>query len=189
MAECWKLFFVFLKIGFVSFGGGYAMLSMIMAESRQFSITPVQLADLNALDMVVPGAIAINAATYVGDLHMGLPGAVAATLGVSVPSVVYAIIIMRFFAHFQGSVWLADILSAIKPAAVGLIAAASISIAANVLTIEGKGIADLTANPIGSLSLVCSLLFVLTAVLNIRFKMNPILLTILAGVAGAVFMA
>ncbi len=189
LLECWKLFFTFLKLGFVSFGGGYAMLSMIMTESVKFSITPAQFADLNALDMVVPGAIAINAATYVGYLHMGLPGALAATIGVSLPSFVLTVVVMRFFTHFQDSAWLKDILSGIKPAAVGLIAAAAVSIASGVLTVEGKAAADLLANPIGSVSLICVVLFLATAVLNIRFKVNPILLTILAGVAGALLMA
>jgi chromate transport protein ChrA len=64
IVECLRLFYVFFKIGIVGFGGGYAMLSMIMTESQQFGVTLEQLADLNALDMVVPGPLAINAATY-----------------------------------------------------------------------------------------------------------------------------
>ena len=79
LLECLKLFFTFFKIGVVGFGGGYAMLSMIMVESMKYSITLDQLADLNALDMIIPGPIAINAATYVGYLHAGLVGSIADT--------------------------------------------------------------------------------------------------------------
>ena len=63
LLNCLKLFWTFLKIGAVGFGGGYAMLSMITTEAQKFSVTLAQIADLNALDMLVPGPIAINAAT------------------------------------------------------------------------------------------------------------------------------
>lgn len=186
LLKCFNLFYTFLKLGFLSFGGGYAMLSMIMTEAEHFSVSPAQFADLNALDMVVPGAIAINAATYVGYLYQKLPGAIAATAGVSLPSFVLTVVIMRFFAHFKDNDWLTDTLSGIKPAAVGLIAAAAITIATNVLTVPGKNIGNFLIDPMGTLSLVPVIIFILTAVLNIHFKINPILLTILAGVVGAI---
>lgn len=189
MLECLDLFFTFLKIGFVSFGGGYAMLSMIMTESRRFSITVAQLADLNALDMVVPGAIAINAATYVGYLAQGVPGAIAATLGVSLPSFVLTVLFMRFIARFGSSLWLTDILSGIKPAAVGLIAAAAAIIAAEVLLVPGRGVQDLLTDPLGTISPIATAIFLLTAGLNIGLKWNPILLTLAAGVVGAFLLA
>lgn len=189
LLECLRLFYTFLKLGFLSFGGGYAMLSMIMTEAQRFSVTLSQLADMNALDMVVPGAIAINAATYVGYLHQGIWGAVAATVGVSIPSFVLTVIVMRFFTHFQDSTWLPAILSGIKPAAVGLIAAAAMSIAMNVLVLEGKNIGGVFSDPLGTVSWAGTAIFLLTAVLNIRFKVNPILLTVLAGIAGAIVMA
>jgi len=185
MLTCLKLFYTFLKLGFISFGGGYAMLSLIMTESYKFGITTVQFADLNALDMVVPGAIAINASTYVGYLAEGFPGAVAATIGVSVPSFVLAVLVMRFFAHFKDSVWLNDTMSGIKPAAVGLIAAAAATIAGGVLTLPDQSVGNFFTNPLGTFSLVCVAIFALTAVINIRFKVSPILLTVLAGIAGA----
>ena len=188
LLECIKLFYTFLKLGFISFGGGYAMLSMIMTESQKYAITPAQLADMNALDMVVPGAIAINAATYVGYLHEGIYGAIAATAGVSLPSFLLTIIIMRFVTHYKDSVWLSDSLSGIKPAAVGLIAAASITIAIDVLILPDMGLKMVFANPLGTISLGGLLIFILTAVLNIRFRINAILLTVLAGIAGAFFL-
>lgn len=189
LPECLKLLYSFLKLGFLSFGGGYTMLSMVMSEAQKFSVSPAQFADLNALDMIVPGPIAINAATYVGYLHQGFWGAVAATVGVSLPSFILAAVVMRFFAHFKDNTWLTDILSGIKPAAVGLIVAAAITIAADVLVAEGKGIGNLLTDPAGTLSWVCAAIFILTAILIIRFKVNPILLTVLAGIAGALLMA
>ncbi|WP_443081339.1 chromate transporter, partial [Vagococcus sp.] len=53
-----KLFITFLKIGFLGFGGGYAMLSLIFEEMLSFGMTIEQYADLNALDVLIPGPIA-----------------------------------------------------------------------------------------------------------------------------------
>ncbi len=175
--DLFSLFCTFSKLGFLSFGGGYAMLSMVMSEAQRFSVSPAQFADLNALDMVVPGPIAVNAATYVGYRYLGLFGAFAATAGVSLPSFVLTVIITRLFTRFKDNDWLNDILSGIKPAAVGLIATAAITIAYEVLR-----------SPLGALSPVCVAVFISTAVLNIRFKVNPILLTVLAGIGGAIMM-
>lgn len=188
LLECFKLFFTFVKLGFLSFGGGYAMLPMVISEMQSFSISAAQIADLYALDMVVPGPISINAATYVGYLHQGMLGAVAATLGVALPSFIMTVVLMRLFARYKDNDWLTDILSGIKPATVGLIASAAITIASEVLTNPGKNIVDVFVNPIGTLSFVCVAIFVLAAVLIIRFKANPILLTVLAGIVGAIVM-
>ena len=189
LLECFRLFYTFVKLGFLSFGGGYAMLPMVISEAQCFAVSTAQIADLYALDMVVPGPISINAATYVGYLHQGMPGALAATLGVSLPSFLMTIVLMRLFAHYKDQRWMSDILSGIKPATVGLIAAAALTIASEVLAAPGKAIGDVLANPLNALSWACVVIFALAAVLNIRYKANPILLTVLAGIAGAIAMA
>lgn len=188
LLEFSRLFYTFVKLGFLSFGGGYAMLPMVISEAQCFSVSAAQIADLYALDMVVPGPISINAATYVGYLHQGMPGALAATLGVSLPSFIMTILLMRLFAHYKDHDWMADILSGIKPATVGLIAAAAIAIASEVLANPGKNLGDVFSNPADTLSWACVVIFGLAAVLNIRYKVNPILLTVLAGIAGAITM-
>ena len=185
--SCFLLFYTFLKIGIVGFGGGYAMMSMIMVECEKLSITAQQFADLNALDMVVPGPIAINAATYVGYLHSGFWGALAATAGVSLPSIIIVTLVMIFLKKFKENTILVGALSGIKPAAVGLIAAATLMIASNVLLNPGMVTATLLSDPLGTVSFMMVGVFLVTAVANIRFKINPILLTVLAGIFGAFF--
>jgi chromate transporter len=186
--ELFRLFHTFVKFGFLSFGGGYAMLTMVISEARNFAITGAQIADLYALDMVVPGPISINAATYVGYLHRGMLGAIVATLGVSLPSFIMTAVLMRLFARYKHNDWLTDILSGIKPATVGLIAAAAIAIASEVLVNPGQDIGRVFMDPVGVLCFTCAVIFVLAVVLNIRFKANPILLTVLAGIVGAIAM-
>ena len=185
--NCFILFYTFAKIGILGFGGGYAMMSMIMVECEKLSITAQQFADLNALDMVVPGPIAINAATYVGYLHSGFWGALAATLGVSLPSIIIVTLVMIFLKKFRENTILSGALAGIKPAAVGLIAAATLMIASGVLLNPGMDTSTLLSDPLGTVSLMMVGVFLVTAVANIRFKVNPILLTVLAGIFGAFF--
>ncbi|MDR3086022.1 MAG: chromate transporter [Christensenellaceae bacterium] len=185
---CLNLLYVFFKIGLVGFGGGYAMLSMILVEGQALGVSAAQMADLNALDMVVPGPIALNAATYVGYLHAGFWGSLAATIGVSLPSLLIVTLILRFMAKYKENHILEACLSGIRPAAVGLIAAAAWTIASGILFNEGKSLLTLLSDPLGSISFLLGGIFLVTAVLNIRFKVNPILLTVVAGVIGAVFL-
>ena len=187
LLSCLYLFYTFFKIGVISFGGGYAMMSMIMIECEKLSITTAQLADLNALDMIVPGPIAINAATYVGYLHSGFWGALAATIGVIMPSFVIVALVMKFIWKYRQSAIVSGALIGIKPAAVGLVAAAAIMIASGVLLKPDMDRAMLFADPLGTVSLLMIGVFLVTAVANIRFKVNPILLTLLAGIVGAIF--
>lgn len=186
--ECIKLFLSFFKIGIVGFGGGYGMLSLIISESQHYGITLAQFADLNALDMVVPGPIAINAATYVGYLHSGFWGALAATIGVILPSFILVTLVMHFIERYKENRIMNGALSGIKPAVVGLIAASAMTIASGVLLNTGATVATLFTDPLGTISFFLVGVFVIVAVANIKFKVNPILLTVLAGIAGAIFL-
>ncbi len=185
--QCLKLFYTFFKIGMVGFGGGYAMLSMIMTESLKYAVTIEQLADLNALDLLVPGPIAINAATYVGFLDSGFWGALAATIGVTIPSFIYVSLFAHLVARYQDSPLLKGFLAGVRPAAVGLIGVATVTIASGVLLTPGMSVSTLLSDPLGTLSLTAVAIFVAAAVANIRFKVSPILLVLLAGVVGAIF--
>lgn len=183
--ECIELLWVFFKIGIAGFGGGYAMLSMIIKESEGFHVTLSQLADLNALDMVVPGPIAINAATYVGYLDAGFWGALSATVGVVLPSFLLVTLVMRFIVRYRQNTLADGILKGVKPAAVGLIAAAAMTIAAAVALVPGVTFTSFFAGPLVSVFWFPLAVFGVVAFLNIRFKINPILLTLVAGALGA----
>jgi len=186
LLNCLLLFYTFFKVGILGFGGGYAMMSMIMIECEKLSVTVEQFADLNALDMIVPGPLAINAATYVGYLHSGFWGSLAATIGVMAPSFLLVSLVLHFISKYRNNAIMNGALSGIKPAAVGLIAAAAMMIARGVLLNPGMDISTLFTDPLGTVSVLLGGVFIVTAVANIRFKVNPILLTVLAGVLGAV---
>jgi chromate transporter len=188
MANLLHIFWVFFRIGLVGFGGGYAILSFIMREASSLGITIQQFANLTALDLVVPGPIAINSATYVGYLNNGVAGATAATLGICAPVFVIVPTTMYFLERFKRSKLLQSMLAFIRPAAIGMIAAASMTIAGSAIIAEDvKGMQFFGAflgTPAAAVSFPALLVFILTAIALIRFKVNPILVTILAGLAG-----
>ena len=97
----WTLFFAFLKIGAFTFGGGYAMISLLeheCVEKRKW-ITSEELMELTVIAESTPGPIAINCATYTGYKRAGFWGALAATCGVILPSFVILYAISLFFEN------------------------------------------------------------------------------------------
>ena len=96
------LFLTFMKIGFFTFGGGYAMISVIedICVERKKWITHEELMQMTVIAESTPGPIAINCATYVGLRHGGIPGSVITTLGIVLPSFATIYIISVFLNHF-----------------------------------------------------------------------------------------
>ncbi|MFY8331034.1 chromate transporter [Vagococcus carniphilus] len=175
-----RLFFSFLKIGFLGFGGGYAMLSLIFEEMTSFGMTVEQYADLNALDVLIPGPIAINSATYVGQLYAGFLGAFVTTLAVCIPSVVFVNLFSTYENRIRENLYLNGILTSIKIVSVGLI----FSVALILMLSTTLGVDSLS--DIGSANLDVTALVVMigTIYLSLRFQINPLLLTLLAGLVG-----
>lgn len=100
----WTLFFAFLKIGAFTFGGGYAMISLLeheCVEKRKW-ITSEELMELTVIAESTPGPIAINCATYTGYKRAGFWGALAATCGVILPSFIILYAISLFFENLLG---------------------------------------------------------------------------------------
>ena len=97
-----ELFLTFLKIGLFTFGGGYAMISIIennCVEQKKW-ITHDEMMNITVIAESTPGPIAINCATFVGYKIAGLFGAVAATLGVVIPSFAIIFVISSFLDNF-----------------------------------------------------------------------------------------
>ena len=102
MKKYLSLFFTMLKIGLFTFGGGYAMLSLLENEfvEKKKYIEKDEFLDLVAIAESTPGPIAINAATYIGYKQLGIFGSIATTLGVCIPSFVIIFLISLFFDAF-----------------------------------------------------------------------------------------
>ena len=111
-----ELFFTFAKIGMFTFGGGYAMISIIEDQcvTKKNWITHDEMMELTVLAESTPGPIAINAATYVGYKHGGIPGSVAATVGMVLPSFVIIYLISTVLNRFLEIAWVANAFRGIK---------------------------------------------------------------------------
>ena len=135
-----ELFYVFFCIGAFTFGGGYAMIAMIQQQVMERGWMEMeQLIDFVAIAESTPGPIAVNMATFVGSQMGGVFGAACATLGVVLPSFVVILLVARCFRAFCASKWVKGIMSGLKPAVVGLIGSAAITIGVAIFSAEGKG--------------------------------------------------
>lgn len=118
-----QVFLSFFKIGLFTFGGGYAMISVISAElvERKKWLTQDDMTDMLIISEMTPGAIAINSATFVGYKVAGVLGGILGTLGVVLPSLTI-ITVLSFFVHYLEEVaWLAAAFKGIQAVVVVLI--------------------------------------------------------------------
>ncbi len=102
-----QLFWSFLKIGAITFGGGLAMVSVISREvcDKKKWINEKEMGDIVIVAESTPGAIAVNTATYVGYKTAGVLGSAVATLGVMVVPLVLISVIYLFFDAFRDNKW------------------------------------------------------------------------------------
>jgi chromate transporter len=116
------LFLTFAKVGLFTFGGGYAMISMIennCVERKQW-ITHDEMMNVTVIAESTPGPIAINCATFTGYKKAGFIGALAATLGMVLPSFVIIYLISMFLDNFLELAIIANAFKGIK-IAVGIL--------------------------------------------------------------------
>ena len=116
------LFLTFFRIGAFTFGGGYAMIAVIenICVSQKKWITHEDLMNVTVIAESTPGPVAINCATFVGYKQKGILGAVAATLGVVLPSFIIIWLISMFLDRFLEIAWVASAFKGIR-IAVGLL--------------------------------------------------------------------
>lgn len=173
------LFITFFKIGLFGFGGGYAMLSMIQGEvvTRHAWITAQEFTDIVAISQMTPGPIGINSATYIGYTATGsVWGSALATFALVLPSFIVMLILFRFFIKYHDNPHVKDTFATLRPAVIGLIASAALIL----MTAENFG--SPTADD--SQFLYSILIFAVVFIANFVFKINAILLIVLAGTAG-----
>lgn len=167
----WQLLWVYLKIGVFGFGGGYAMLSLIQHEvvDKYGWLTSQEFTDIVAISQMTPGPIGINSATYIGYTATGsVWGSVIATIAVCLPSFFLVLLISYFYEKFKSNKYVAAAFCGLRPMTVGLIAAAGLSLMNHENFIDWKSI----------------LIFIGAFILTWKYKIHPILMICLAGIAG-----
>ncbi len=124
-----QLFGAFFKIGLFTFGGGYAMLTLIRQEILRYAwMTPQEFLDIVGIAEVTPGPIAVNAATFVGFRSAGVRGALLATFAVVLPSFISVILVSRVWQKYKSSQSVQFVFAGIRPVVVGLVGAAAVTL-------------------------------------------------------------
>lgn len=169
-----QLFFIMLKIGLFTFGGGYAMIALLENEfvEKKKWLDKDEFLNIAAIAESTPGPIAINSATYIGYKNAGVWGSVFATLGVCIPSFVIIYIISLFFDAFLTLTYVEYAFRGIQVCVVYLILSAGIKML--------KGIEKNAFNIIViTATLLCMVLFSIFAV-----NFSTVFYILISGVAG-----
>ena len=164
-----NLYITFLKLGSVSFGGGYAMLSLMEHEvvEQKHWVDKEKIIDIFAVSESLPGAIALNSSAFVGYSICGIPGALAALLGNLTSPVIIVLSLMLLFTQIQSYPVIQEAFRGIYPAIVGLIAYAAYKI--------GKtSIKDL----------ICFIIMIAAFCASTFFNAQPILLIVIGAFLG-----
>ena len=116
MKELWDLFWVFAKMGAVTFGGGYAMLPILQREivEKRSWATEEEVMDYYAVGQCTPGIIAVNTATFIGQKRKGALGGVVATAGVVFPSLVIISLLAGLISNFSHLAWVQNAFAGIQ---------------------------------------------------------------------------
>lgn len=174
-----QLFYVYVKIGLFGFGGGYAMLSLIQDEvvDKYGWISSQEFTDIVAISQMTPGPIGINSATYIGytaiqnagySTAFSILGSTLATFAVCFPSFLLVLLVSYYFTRVKNNRYIEAAFTGLRPATVGLIAAASLMLMNTENFIDYKSF----------------LLFGVAFFLTWKLKVHPILMICLAGLAG-----
>lgn len=182
-----ELFLTFLKIGAVSFGGGYGMISLIREEVLSFGwLTEEELINFIAVSESTPGPIAVNMATFIGSSQGGILGAFVATLGVVLPSFIIILIIATILKNILKYAGVQATLNGIRPTIIGLILATSIimllSLMLSIKTIDSTFLFDWK-------SLIVLGILILISIIYRKFtkkNISPIILILYSGLIGII---
>lgn len=181
------IFFTFFQIGLFGFGGGYGMLSLIQTETviQHHWLTSAEFTNIVAISQMTPGPIGINSATYCGyaavhnagyGMWMSVLGSVVATTALVLPSLVLMILISKMFMKYMNTEPVQNIFSGLRPAVVGLLAAATL------LLMNEENFGSMVGNPWQFWISIA--LFIATFIGTKYIKINPIRMICYAAFAG-----
>lgn len=181
------LFFTFFQIGLFGFGGGYGMLSLIQTETviQHHWLTSAEFTNIVAISQMTPGPIGINSATYCGyaavhnagyGMCMSVLGSAVATTALVLPSLVLMILISKMFMKYMNTEPVQNIFNGLRPAVVGLLAAATL------LLMNEENFGSMVGNPWQFWISIA--LFIATFIGTKYIKINPIRMICYAAFAG-----
>ncbi|EFR30514.1 chromate transporter [Eremococcus coleocola] len=177
----WKLFLVFIQVGTFSIGGGLAAIpliqDLIVTQNQWMSLK--EFTDLITIAQMTPGPIAVNSATFIGLRMAGLPGAILATLGCILPSLIIVMTLAYLYKRFRQLGVLDALLNGLKPAIVAFITSAG-------LTILDASLTDTRYLPQAPLDWIACILFIAAFIILRKWKLDPIMVMVGTGIIGGI---
>jgi chromate transporter len=171
----WQLFWVFMKIGLLSFGGGFSMIPLIQRETLSHRwLSESGFTEAVAIAGMAPGPIATNSAIYIGYRTAGVPGAVFASAGMILPSVVMIVLLAVFMRRAHEHPVVRSIFYGLRPVIAALIVYAAVRLAA------GGGV--FSGGAWQAVTIVAMMLVAFLAL--VRFRMHPMAVIALSGLVG-----
>ena len=181
-----QLFFEFFKTGLFSIGGGLATLPFLYAISDSTGwYTHAQLADMIAISESTPGPIGVNMSTFAGYSTAGIPGALAATLGLITPSIIVILVVAHFLNSYKNNKWVNAAFRGLRAASVGLIAAAGFAVM-NIALLNTSAYQQ-SGSIVHLFRWKEMLLAAAIGIVLFKWKPHPVLIIAVSAVAGIVF--
>lgn len=180
----WVLFITFIKIGLLSIGGGYAIIPLIHEQvvEKNNWISRKMFTDIITISQMTPGPLAVNTSTFVGLQVAGIIGALAATTGCIFCGIIISLVLYKFFQTHQKSAYVLEVLNGLKSASLGLIISAASTII--LLSLYGSSKSEIDFL---SLNWIALLIFLTMLFILRKWKLNPIVIIFISGIAGFVF--
>jgi chromate transporter len=172
----WELFQTFFLMGFVSFGGGYAMIPIIDAAVSKYGwMSAEQLTNMIAIAGMAPGPMAANNAILVGYSTAGIMGAIISAIAILLPSIILVITVATFIIKLHHNQVVESIFYGLKPIVTSLIIFAAITFA------QSNNLINLS---ISYRSISILLIFSLSLFALLKLRWNPVYVIILSGLIG-----
>ena len=184
-----SLFLNFLKIGAVSFGGGYAMIALIRETALSNGwLTEEELLNMIAVAESTPGPIAVNMATFVGSSEGGILGSLLATLGVVLPSFIVILIIAALMQNLIKYAGVKAFLGGIRPCIAAMILATSLTLFMSVL-LGFKSIYGAPPSPDFLGLIILAALFAVSTIFKkiLKKEISPIVMIGISALLGLIF--
>lgn len=164
-----SLFFAHFKVGIMTFGGGYAMLPIIIRElvEKRHWLTEKEIMDYFAIGQCTPGVIAVNTATFAGRKKRGNIGGIVATLGIVTPSIILITLIAALLKGFADNIYVQDALAGIRVAVCVLMINA-------IIKMLKEAVVDLPT----------FIMYIAVFITSAFFGLSPIILVIACAIAG-----
>lgn len=172
----WELFQTFFLMGFVSFGGGYAMIPIIETAVTEYGwMTAERLTNMIAIAGMSPGPVAVNSAILIGYSAVGISGAIISAIAILLPSLILVICVAAFFIKLHHNPVVERMFYGLKPLVTSLIifAAIKFALANNLISID-----------ISFRSISFVIIFGLSLFALLKLRWNPVYVIILSGLVG-----